>query len=311
MKQWLTGLVTALVLTFPASAQDAKTGKSGIDRYDQSKVPLEVEPTDPKAARIVLIAGVNSQKEGEHEYFAGTALLMQLLRQTPGVAPVMARDGWPKNPKIFEGARAIVLFMDGGGKQAHLTPERLAILEKQVGAGAGLVHLHACIDYPKDFVQRILPWTGGVWDKQISSRGHWVAPVKDFPSHPISRGVKPFEIDDGWLFNNRFVPGNKGLTPLVSIVPPEKLRSTADAKQYPGRPEVVGWAYERPDGGRAFAFTGGHLHSNWTNENLRRFVINGILWSAKVDVPEGGAKVDLDPTDLERNMERRPAAKKK
>ena len=45
---------------------------------------------------------------GEHEFFAGSALLMDMLKQTPGVFPVMARDGWPKDEKIFTGAKAVV-----------------------------------------------------------------------------------------------------------------------------------------------------------------------------------------------------------
>src|SRR5438067_415725 len=103
----LTGLLGLLVAA-PARAAEP-------DPYDQSGVPLEVQPTDPKAAKIVLVAGRQSHGPGEHEFFAGCAVLMKLLEQTPGVAPVMVRDGWPKNPKTFEGAKAVVFFMDGGG----------------------------------------------------------------------------------------------------------------------------------------------------------------------------------------------------
>ena len=46
------------------------------------------------------------------------------------------------------------------------------------------------------------------------------------------------------------------------------------------------------DGGRSFGFTGGHFHHNWANENFRRLVTNGILWTAKIEVPTGGAKVE-------------------
>jgi hypothetical protein len=28
-----------------------------------------------------------------------------------------------------------------------------------------------------------------------------------------------------------------------------------------------------------------------------------VLWAAKADVPEGGAKVEFDPTDLNRNLD--------
>ena len=48
---------------------------------------------------------------------------------------------------------------------------------------------------------------------------------------------------------------------------------------------MVAWAYERPGGGRAFSFTGGHLHASFAEEGYRKFLVNGILWAAKVDVP--------------------------
>ncbi len=71
---------------------------------------------------------------------------------------------------------------------------------------------------------------------------------------------------------------------------PDKSRSTADAKAHTGRDEVIAWAHERADGGRAFGFTGCDLHKNWEVEAQRRLVVNGILWSAKLAVPaEGGA----------------------
>ncbi|MGL6094221.1 MAG: ThuA domain-containing protein, partial [Fimbriiglobus sp.] len=72
---------------------------------------------------------------------------------------------------------------------------------------------------------------------------------------------------------------------------------------FPGRLETMAWAYERPQGSRGFGFTGGHNHKNWGNENFRRVVVNAILWAAKADVPAGGAKVALDPADLNRNLD--------
>src|SRR5947199_6004349 len=85
-----------------------------VDPYDQSGVPIEKQPTDPSLAKIVLVAGRQSHGPGEHEFFAGCAILMKLLQQTPGVFPVMARDGWPKDSRTFEGAKSVVFFMDGG-----------------------------------------------------------------------------------------------------------------------------------------------------------------------------------------------------
>src|SRR5215210_940501 len=85
---------------------------SADDPFDQSGVPLEVQPTDPALAKIVLVAGSKSHGPGDHEFFAGTAILMNLLKQTEGVWPVMARDGWPKNEKLLETADSIVMYMD-------------------------------------------------------------------------------------------------------------------------------------------------------------------------------------------------------
>ena len=60
------------------------------DPYDRSNVPIEEQPNDPAAAKIVLIAGdagVN-HGPGDHEHFAGCALFYRMLKQNSGVAPV-------------------------------------------------------------------------------------------------------------------------------------------------------------------------------------------------------------------------------
>ena len=121
-------LATALTLALGFPALHAEE-KPVLDPYDQSKVALEVEPpADFKGKKIVLVAGRQSHSAGDHEFFAGTAILMNLLKQTEGVFPVMARDGWPKNEKIFDGAAAIVFFMDGGGNHPVIKPERMELI---------------------------------------------------------------------------------------------------------------------------------------------------------------------------------------
>src|SRR5205807_4956535 len=44
--------------------------------YDQSKVPLEKDTDDKSLTKIVLVAGHTSHGHMEHEFFAGTAILM-------------------------------------------------------------------------------------------------------------------------------------------------------------------------------------------------------------------------------------------
>src|SRR4051794_32582442 len=83
---------------------------------EQRQVPLEQDSPDSKLAKIVLLAGSVSNKPGQHEYFAGCALMMKWLKAVPGVWPVMAAEGWPQNEGVFEGAKAVVVYMDGGAK---------------------------------------------------------------------------------------------------------------------------------------------------------------------------------------------------
>jgi hypothetical protein len=104
---------------------------------------------------------------------------------------------------------------------------------------------------------------------------------------------------DGWLYNLHFAAG---MIPLMAGQVPEKSRTTADAKKHAGRDEVVAWAYERSKGGRSFSFTGCDLHKNWELESQRRLVVNGILWTAGGEVPEAGAPVKLERSDLEKNV---------
>jgi hypothetical protein len=268
---------------------------------DRSDVPLEVEPTDASLSKIVILAGSFSKGKGEHEYFAGSALLLKMLKQTPGVAPVMAADGWPKNERILEGAKSIVFYMDGGGKQPLLQPEKLQLLEKLAARGVGIVHLHQIIDYPKSHTDRILPLIGGVWVPGAGARGHWDGVFDGFVEHPITRGVAPFKENDGFIYKLKFVEGMKGITPLLRSTPPKTtLKDTED---------IVSWAYQRPDGGRSFVFTGCHLHESWGLESMRRFATNGILWSAGLEIPAGGAPVALEPDELKKNLDPLPPKK--
>lgn len=240
----------------------------------------------PAPVKVVLVAGSNAYKPGEHEYVAGCTVLADLLKQTPGVEPVIVKD-WPTRPQTFAGAKAIVFFFDGGDKHAVLKGERVAEVQKLMDSGVGLVQLHQVPDMPKDLGDRARSWAGAAWEKGYSQRAHWVSEFRDFPEHPIFRGVTPFKIDDGWLYRLRFVDGMKGVTPLLRTADPK-----AKAKQS-SSDTIVAWAYERPGGGRSFSFTGAHLHASLREAGYRRFLVNGILWSAGHEVPTTGAPVEM------------------
>lgn len=273
---------------------------------EQRTVPLEALDSNTKGPVILLLAGSVSNKPGQHEYFAGCTLMANWLRQN-GAAPIQVADGWPKNEALLEKAHAIVVYADGGTKLPFLAPERFQKMREAVRRGAGLVMLHQAVDVPASTAQEIGDWLGAVYQPDIGCRGHWDMEFSTFPTHPVTRGLSAFSAPlDGWLYNLHFRPG---ATPLVSGTVPDKSRSTTHAKSHAGRAEVIGWAYERPGGGRSFGFTGCDLHRNWGVEGQRRFVLNGILWTAGITPDTGGAKVENPPADLTRWLDVKPEPK--
>ena len=160
---------------------------------------------------------------------------------------------------------------------------------------------------------------GGVGKSTLSSniagyfarQGHSVM-LGDIDRQQSSRewlGIRPFELrKDGWLYNLHFA--EKGVTPVLAGPMPEDSRKTADARAHAGRAETVAWTYERPNGGRSFGFTGCDLHANWADANQRLLVLNGLLWTAKIEVPEGGLVSEVSEADLKKNWDRKVFLKK-
>jgi hypothetical protein len=144
----------------------------------------------------------------------------------------------------------------------------------------------------------MIEWQGGFCDPSLSVNPHWDADFKKLPDHPITRGAKPFMINDEWYYHMRFKEGMEGVTPILSAVAPASSLVRPDGPRT-GNPHVrksvangelqhVAWAYERPGGGRGFGFTGAHVHDNWAHDDFRQIMLNAIVWTANVEVPEGG-----------------------
>lgn len=245
---------------------------------------------EPGVPKIVLVAGQVKEvdRTGHHDYLGGCRLMQALLLQTPGVEAVLVEKDWPEDEAVFENAAAVVFYTDGAGKQAYLAgEERVALVQRLVDRGAGIVSLHQAVEFPPAHAAQSMSWTGGVYNA-LSGRGHWDSTHSAFPAHPATRGVVAWSINDGWLNRFKFPPGMSGVTPLVW-----------SGKEHAGSPEggvpdIVAWVYERPGGGRSFSFSGLDAHSAWEQEGMRRLVINGTLWCAGVDIPEDGASCAAD-----------------
>jgi type 1 glutamine amidotransferase len=142
---------------------------------------------------------------------------------------------------------------------------------------------------------------------------HWDAGFTNFPQHAITRGVRPFQIRDEWYYHMRFPADMKGVTPILTAIPPDRTRGrpgvndphggNPEVQKHNGEPEHVMWCTERPDGGRGFGFTGGHFHKNWGEDNFRKLILNGLLWIAKVPVPPDGVASKVTPEQLAANQD--------
>lgn len=253
--------------------------------------------------KIVLVAGRPSHGPAEHEFNAGINILAKCLKQTKGVEAVIVRGGWPDDEKVFEGAKTIVFYLDGGAGHPFLKGDRLATLGKIMDKGVGMALLHYAVEIPKDNGgKELLQWIGGFYERPYSLNPiNDVAVTQAAPKHPISRGWKSFSGKDEWYYKIRFTDGDKRVTPILTTMLP---------KDKPN-PETIAWATQRAGGGRGFGFTGAHYHSNWAIQDFRQMVVNAILWTAKVDVPKKGAKCAVSQEDLTTGLDPKPQSKKK
>ncbi len=273
--------VTAVLLFWPAATAEEKG-------------------TDGRKAKIVFISGSPSHGPMNHEHRAGNMILADALNRS-GLnveAILVGHYGYPEDPSILENADSIVVFCTG--HSGHVLKPHLKDFDVLMKRGAGVVMIHWATEAEKGQPgQKFLEWMGGFCDLNWSVNPHWTPHFKDLPEHPICNGVRPFQVNDEWYYHMRFVPDMKGVTPILSDLPPPETLARPDGPRS-GNPDVrravaageqqhVAWAYERPHGrGRGFGFTGAHNHVSWQNDNFRKIVLNAILWTAHVQVPKDG-----------------------
>jgi putative membrane-bound dehydrogenase-like protein len=278
---------------------------------------LQTRAAQPIANKnIVFIAGGPSHNYGSHEHYAGSRILADTIRNTdPSAKCEVIRNGWPKDDSILDTADVIVIYSDGG--KGHPSLPHLDRLKKQIDRGAGFVCIHYAVEVPKEQGgPEYLSWLGGYFETNWSVNPHWDAKFESLPKHPITSGVKPFQTRDEWYFHMRFPEDMKGVTPILSAVPPASTMDRPDGL-HSGNPTVrkevargdkqhVAWATERANGGRSFGFTGGHFHWNWGRTEQTKLVANAILWAAHLPVPESGANVE--PRSVEQLKENQDEA---
>lgn len=251
-----------------------------------------------RAKKIVLIAGKKShgpEGNGIHDYGWSVRLVKAMLDRSnvAGLVRVEAHlGGWPRNPGTLEDADAVLIVSDG--RDGHLfeeaphlaTPERVRLFDRLARRGCGLMTFHFSTFAPEKYRDEVLRWNGGYFQWEQAGKRAWYSAIRTLdtdvqlpsPKHPVARGVRPFRLREEFYYNLRLSPD---AVPLAAV-PALKGRAPDG--------NVVAWAVERKGGGRGFGTTCGHFYDNWQNADFRKLVLNGLIWSAGVEVPPGGVE---------------------
>ncbi|HVU22686.1 MAG TPA: ThuA domain-containing protein [Opitutus sp.] len=257
------------------------------------------------AGEIVFLAGPRDHgMAGRHEYETDLRDLAQCLESSPNLHGLKTRvyvGSAPRDLGAFEHARVIVIESSSDrsarethplfppepdnpnhrydpGTTAYLKDLDTLIKEKHIG----LVVIHYA-NWVEHWIAReyYLNWFGGLWVQMVSRNpdDHWTM-TPQAPSHPIFRGVKPWTCHDEVFCRFFLLPHDPRRTDLL-LGTPEKS---------PVGPQVASWAFQRDDGGRGFVLGGLDYHANLQNEDYRRFILNGIVWAAGIEVPVEGVQ---------------------
>jgi type 1 glutamine amidotransferase len=253
-------------------------------------------------AEVLIVVGPSKHPPGSHEVAAGGRLMKYCLEHMANVSGVKATVvyEWPKDRAVREAASTVVFIGDTfPPNRFPNAKQNLADLDKMMKRGCGIVCVHYATgllgqDVAPDGDHPLLHWMGGYFANRSCPHHQSIARIFSAatitpaaPKHPIARGWNEFTLRDEPYINNYFgKDGNKlakNVTALAtSLLPPEAPKR-----------ETVAWCVERADGGRGFGIVMPHFYKNWGNDDLRRFILNGIVWTAKVEVPKGGVKTTL------------------
>lgn len=238
---------------------------------------------DNPSAKVLLIGKQPDHPWGTHMYLHTCEMLTKCLQQTEGVETVVS-DGWPTDPAKLKGVKTIVVYTTPAAELLLDGPHRYEV-DQLMNQGVGLVTIHWASSVNQQNLDRLgdrwLSYLGGTWVSNVGLSTS-ESPLKQLiPEHPICRGWSEYDLHDEYYLN----PTIAAAKPLLQVTTK-------------GQDVIVAWGHERKDGGRAFATTLGHYYRNFQIDAFRRMIVNGILWTAHVEVPTSGAPVTLSEDDL-------------
>ena len=246
------------------------------------------------APKKLLILGQkpDGHPPGTHEYMPGARIVQALMARHKSVQVTVAQadEPWAEGPGLVAKADGIVLFLNEGGRFIQKNPKRAKAFADFAQRGGGLVVYHWGMGArDAKLIAPFLKLFGGCHGGP--DRKYTVVNKAQFqvaaPKHPVMTGIQSFELPFEEFYYKLKVPES-----------PEKWTSLVQVP-IEGSVETVGWAWERPDGGRSVGYSGLHFHVNWRHEQYQRLIAQAVLWSLKQPVPKGGLKPNLKPEVLE------------
>jgi type 1 glutamine amidotransferase len=246
-------------------------------------------PAEPPKKLLLLFQQPDGHPPATHEYEAGVKLLAKLLKPVPGLEVTVARadSPWKEGPELLGRADGAVLFLSEGARWMQSDAERWKAFTQLGQRGGSLVVLHWAMGVrDAQYVEGCVNLLGGCHggpDRKYQVLETDLKLVE--PRHPITAGIEAFRVHEEFYYRLKFPPAKMGWQPV--------LQAAID-----GKDETVAWAWQRPDGGRSFGFSGLHFHENWRLPAYRRLVVQGTLWSLKLPIPKDGLAVDVAEHDL-------------
>lgn len=289
-------LICAAVVAAPAHAQ----GPPGQQQQ-------QVERT-----KIVFLAGPKDHGAvGRHEYEKDLRTLAWLLENATNLQHLNIETEVhvgraPRDLSVLEDADLIVLNSSG-----DWLPNETHVLFQQAADHNGRTYDEETTAYMRSLDQLIRDnqigvvtfhytmwvdnwagrrlfdtWFGGNWIPNLSQNpvDTWSVSVLA-PQHQILRGVDTWTFREE-MYSRYFLPYNPRRTDLLLGTPTNNANG----------PQVIAFAHVRPDGGRGFVYGGLDFHDNiHLHEELRRFLVNALVWTAGRQVPQGGMQAPAPP----------------
>jgi hypothetical protein len=266
---------------------------------------------DAPAKKIIFLAGPKEHGAvGRHEYekdLRELAWSLEHATNLKGVKTQVIVGKPPRDLSVYQDAAAIVIDGNGGWLKKEtgmLFPQdqdtdgrtydadttaflkSFDALVKEKHIGLAVFHYTMWVDNWAGRAQW-LNWLGGIWIPYASHNpvDSWsVRPLG--ARHPVLNGVMPWVYREE-MYSHYFLFENPRRTELLEAAP-------ADPRN--GGFSPVSWAYDRPDGGRSFVWGGSDFHDNLhTIADYRRYLLNGIAWTAGLEVPAEGVRAPAQP----------------